>query len=112
MGGRLRVGVLTAVTSIGLVGPAVAGAYSQPSGLTTPDVSAVCPPRPADSTSADAQVVELVTLEQAAADGCARSEQLAATSTGWSQFGSVVALTVGLVLIVVVVAGVVVVLWR
>jgi hypothetical protein len=93
--------------------PGSAGAYAQPSSLADGhDYSNVCPPRPADSSSTDAQVVELVALEQEQADACVRSEQQDATSQGWTEFGSIVALTIGLVLTVAVVAGVVVILWR
>jgi hypothetical protein len=92
--------------------PASAGAYPAPSALNNAADAAVCPPRPADTTSTVPADVELTTLAQEVADGCDRSVQADASSQGWSEFGSVVLLTVGLVLIVVAVAGVVVVLWR
>lgn len=53
-------------------------AYSQPSGLTGHDYSAVCPPRPADAPEgATVSEVALVTIAQELADSCARREQLA-----------------------------------
>jgi len=91
--------------------PASASAYSLPSGLVG-DYATVCPARPADSTSVDPEVVELVDVEQELSDGCVRAEQQDATSQGWAEFGTIVVLTVGLVLIVLAVAVAVVILWR
>jgi hypothetical protein len=92
--------------------PASAGAYPAPSGLNNGADSTVCPPRPADTTSTVAADVELTTIGQELADACDRAEQQSATAQGWSEFGDIALLTVGLVVIVVLTAGVVVVLWR
>jgi hypothetical protein len=92
--------------------PASAGAYPAPSGLDNSADSAVCPPRPADTTSTTSTDIELTTVEQELADECDRTEQQDATEQGWTEFDGIALLTIGLVVIVVGVAGVVVVLWR
>jgi hypothetical protein len=66
--------VVLLVLSVGA--PAVAVAYTQPSGLT--EHAAVCPPRPAEpAEGATATEVDLVTIAQEVADGCNRGEELA-----------------------------------
>lgn len=61
----------------GLLVPAQAGAYPQPSSLAGYDVSAVCPPRPSDYSGTDPSVEALTVVAQELADSCARREQLA-----------------------------------
>lgn len=94
-----------------LLAPGVAGAYPEPSGLSNSAAAAVCPPRPADTTSTTSTDVELTTVEQELADLCDRTEQQDTVSQGWSEFGAIALLTVGVVLIVAGVARTVVSLW-